>query len=439
MASIVLRNIRRHHTGLERPQREHGLHRRFVILPALTRGPWAALLVATLTGFSLPALAQDPPRGRTPFERSRPELAPIGLRLGSFRAFPQAELSEEYDSNVFAVADNPEGDFVSTAEASLAVRSDWNNHALGGRAYGRLYRYAENSGEDREEGGVSIFGELDVTRANALAGTVAYRRETASRTDPEEDFGGQLSELDRYVAQFSYRHRISRFGLVINSQVQRLDFVTAPDQFRDRNELRLAPRLYYDVSPAFRPFVEVAYQLVEYDTLSRDGTDRDSDTVGGYMGTAIELSGILEAEVFAGFFNTDFDDPGLDSQSSLGGGASLVWLVTDLTALIGEASRGVEQTTRASASNKIRSLARLRVEHELRRNVLLDGEFQVTREEFEGIDRLDSTLGISFGAEYRLNRNLSFSLGYSYLQRESDVAGADFAKNVVFLSSTLRF
>jgi len=391
-----------------------------------------------LTELAALSAAQEPIRNQTVFERARPEFEQIGLTADGFRILPQLLISESYDDNIRAEPDDPEDDLITEVTAALAVGSDWNNHALGGLVYGRLNRFAQNSEEDTEEGGVETYGRLDITRDNNLSGLAFYRRETEERTDPDE--GGQdvPSELDRFLGQLVYRHWVGRMQFVADGQVQRIDFVTPGDNDRDRYEYRFAPRVFYEVTPSFRPFIQAILSQQDYDTL-QGGVDRDSDGVGGFAGVDLDVSGVLTAEAFIGYFHTEFDDPSLQNVSGLGGGLALTWLATDLTSVEVSLSRGQEQTTRASASSRVRTTAELRVEHELLRNVLLESELLYIQDDFQGIDRSDDIYGAMFGVSYLMNRYASVTLSYEYLGRDSEVDSANFDKNVVLLSTRLQF
>lgn len=382
--------------------------------------------------------AQEPIRNQTVFERTRPEFAPIGLTADGFQVFPQLVVAESYDDNIRAQADDPADDFITEVTAGLTVNSDWTNHALGAVVFGRVTRFLENSEEDTEEGGVETFGRLDITRNNSLSGHALYRRETEDRTDPEEGGRDQPSELDRWLGQVVYRHQVGRIQFAADAQAQRIDFVTPGDDERDRIEYRLAPRISYEVTPSFNPFVEVTYSHQDYDTL-QGGVDRDSDGTGAFVGVDLDLTGILAAEAFIGYFRTTFDDPSLDAVAGIGGGAALTWLATDLTSVEVALARGEQQTTRASASSRIRTTAELRLEHELLRNVLLEGELLYIQDDFQGISRVDDIWGVLVGANYLLNRYAAVSLSYRYLGRDSDVETADFDKNVILLSTRFQF
>ena len=71
-----------------------------------------------------PAVAQEPERGATVTERSRPELDPLGLRLGSFLVYPRLAVGERFDDNIFAVDDNWDADFITTVTPDARIQSD---------------------------------------------------------------------------------------------------------------------------------------------------------------------------------------------------------------------------------------------------------------------------------------------------------------------------
>lgn len=398
-----------------------------------------ALAQVSATSFAQePVFAQEPTRNQTVFERPRPEFDAIGLTADGFGVFPQLLISESYDDNIRAQADDPEDDLITEVTAGVAFDSDWNNHALGGLIYGRLNRFAQNSEEDTDEGGVEAYGRLDITSNNNLSGLTFFRRETEDRTDPEEGGEDVPSELDRYLGQLVYRHRVGRMLFVADAQAQRIDFVTPGDNDRDRYEYRFAPRVFYEVTPSFNPFIQASLSHQDYDTL-QGGVDRDSDGAGAFVGAELDVSGVLTTEVFLGYFRTKFDDPSLDNVGGLGGGLSLTWLATDLTSVEVSLSRGEEQTTRASASSRVRTTAELRAEHELLRNVLLESEVLYILDDFQGIDRSDDIYGVMLGVNYLMNRYAAVTLSYQYLGRDSGVNSANFDKNVVLLSTKLQF
>src|SRR6266852_6386165 len=88
-----------------------------------------------------PAPEATIPERQSVFERARPDYDPLGIRLGSFLAYPAARLAETYDSNVFATTSNTKDDFYTTFSPSIALRSDWNVHSLAFQASSQTKRY----------------------------------------------------------------------------------------------------------------------------------------------------------------------------------------------------------------------------------------------------------------------------------------------------------
>src|SRR5438445_9413483 len=76
-----------------------------------------------------PAPRQDE---RTPAARAAENYDPLGVPVGSFRLFPELELDEVYNDNIYASspAFGRVGSFVQVIKPTLDLRSDWNNHML---------------------------------------------------------------------------------------------------------------------------------------------------------------------------------------------------------------------------------------------------------------------------------------------------------------------
>jgi len=52
--------------------------------------------------------------GQSVRTRPRPELDPLGIRVGSFRFYPSLEIGGRYEDNVFRSPSNEKGDLVTT-------------------------------------------------------------------------------------------------------------------------------------------------------------------------------------------------------------------------------------------------------------------------------------------------------------------------------------
>ena len=80
-----------------------------------------------------------------------------------------------------------------------------------------------------------------------------------------------------------------------------------------------------------------------------------------------------------------------------------------------------------------------KVEHALRRNVLLSAKAAYDNNEYQGFaanQRHDKIATLGVGADWWLNRCLKAGIGYDFRDRNSNVTGGDFSRNVVMVKLT---
>ncbi len=94
------------------------------------------------------ANAQEDARGQTVTERARPEVDPLGIRVGGFLLFPQLSVTETYNDNIFAQDTGTTDDFITVATTAIALRSQFANHALNFRADTSVGRYLDSYDEN---------------------------------------------------------------------------------------------------------------------------------------------------------------------------------------------------------------------------------------------------------------------------------------------------
>ena len=112
---------------------------------------------------------------------------------------------------------------------------------------------------------------------------------------------------------------------------------------------------------------------------------------------------------------------------------------SELTTLRIGGSRTTDPTVVAGASTILNSQILLGIDHELRRNLVLQLGIQIANEDFQGIDREDDNVIIRFGAEYRVNRHFWLVAGIRHWDRDSGPSGSggrEFTMNEVTIEVT---
>jgi hypothetical protein len=402
-------------------------------------------------------------------QRPQPEYSPLGARVGSFLLFPSAGLAETYNSNVFATQTGVKSDFVTDVTPDVAVASDWNNHALDFDAGGDIKRYASEVSENVSDAHALANGRLDVRRSIYFLGGLAYQREHEDRSSPNSTVGQKNpTELQVAGGGLSYVHEPGRLGLRIDSTANAFYYdnartatgTTVVETDRNRMEYTIRPRLEYEIVPGYHAFVQLQANRRDYQSqFDQFGVPHDSHGYEGDAGTAINLGGIINGEIYAGYlkqyYSTDTRPTAANptpiankpSLSGVGFGGNLLWNVTQLTSLRFGLSRTIEETivtnsvgaTVALAEADLVTSASVSVEHELLRNVLLTAGANYTQDDFQGITRTDNSYEGTAGARYLINRNLSAGLDLSYVKRSSNQPGNDYDRELAMASIRTQF
>jgi hypothetical protein len=390
------------------------------------------------------------PERQSVLQRPRSDYDPLGIRMGSFLVFPSVGLGETYDSNVFATTSNTKDDFYTTVSPNVTVRSDWNVHALGFSAGSVTKRYASLVSENVTNLAVRGDGRLDILRNIYVAGGAGYQLLHEDRSSPDSVNGKNPVEFHVTSANLSYVHEPGRLGARVDGTVDSYSYnnatsntgATLEQHDRDRIVYAVAPRISYEIVPGYHAFGKVTGNERDYvQKFDTRGFQRSSRGWEADVGTAIDLTHVVNGEVYAGYLSQYYDDPRLSTDSGFAFGGNLLWNVTQLTSLRATAARTIEETTQfaavngvnVNASGYLQSAIKLAVEHELLRNVLLSGYVDYINSDYQGITRSDDQIDANVGGRYLLNRNLSATADLTYSNRSSNVTGVGYDRLVGIL------
>jgi hypothetical protein len=379
----------------------------------------------------------------TVFQHARPEYDPTGLPVGSFVLHPEVSLGMLGTDNVFAEEHDKNSDLSGVAVPAFRMQSDWSVHMLGFEGSARFEEHIKEPSQDQEEGGGTVFGRVDITGDDALFASAGYHRVVDPPGDPDDDDNGQNDKTtsDQFVGRLGYVHDFAQMNLRVDAQGRRFDYLDTADQDRDRNELNLRTRLTYAFSPRITPFVELGYNMENFDeSVDDNGADRDAMEYSANLGANFLITDILRAELALGVQHTEFDDSSFDATTNPSVNGEVVWNITQQTSIIGRALYFEDVTTQAGSSSKRVLGGGVRLEQEVLGNLLVFGEVGYRNEDFSGIDRIDNRYRAGLGGEYLLNNYVSFFAEYGFEHRESDNPTVDdFTENTIFIGTRLQY
>jgi hypothetical protein len=367
-----------------------------------------------------------------------------GIRMGSFIVLPQADASVVYDDNILADNANRQSDTITKANGSVDVVSDWSRHALEFYAGGGGSLYADNDDENQGYGNVGFAGLLDVHRGFWIRGFGRYAIAPEARGFGESTAGFDEPIMIQTAQGNLIAHReFNRLWLELGGGAQRLVYddaklagVTVDQSFRDGRIYNGLARIGYEVSPRTSFFIESA-------AAARNFTDDRfaGDQYSGSLGFRYELTRLVSGELAVGYMHFD-SSGGLSDSDTWSYRGHLAWDPTPLTSLsfVGSRDLGTPTLDVGGASNTVDSSVGIRADYALRRDVTLTAGIGLGWLEFVDINRTDTYLKFTTGAEYQFRSSLSLWANYAYSQSEADAAAAaDYDKNMVMFGLRAKY
>ncbi len=400
--------------------------------------PVASLFAATLiTMLPVHALAQDV-GGRQDVvsvrERERPELDPLGARLGGFTLNASVDLDVTSTDNLFASPSGLESDDIIYALSPRArLASNWSRNQLAFDAGATFRSHEDFSSEDADTNYLRAGGRWDVSTDTAVHGSAGISHEYIARTDSDILFMASPVEYDRTDASLGVSHRFARLGVRLDAFRSDREY-DASASVRDYDQSGLRGRVNYEISPRVGVFATATMDERDYDNNPGSSSEGRSLLAGvAYNGD------LFRGDISVGQFEREYDNPTFGTLDGLAIAGRMEWYVTPLTTLTFDASRTADnEIGLASGVPYINTEYGARVDHELLRNVILTAGVRSGEREYEGTDRTDEVLRYDIGADYIVNRRVALRARYSVDDIDSTVPVRNFEVESVTVGLSLR-
>ena len=386
-------------------------------------------------------------RSITARTRPRPELEPLGVRIGSLQLTTELGMRAGYNDNLFAAEDRKESDFLYTFAPRFELRSDWSRHEIRVGADAVQARHQDFSGEDYDDWRIFADTRLDVGTQGALFGQFSVSRGHETRESPNSIADREMAEYLVSQATAGWSQAMGRFEIRLAGGVADHDFEDRGvlndsfllDDNRDRVAVTGEGRLRYAIMPGYGVFVRGAYNRQKYDDLGPGGTTRDSSGIAYDLGLDLEITDLIFGDAFVGYYRQRYEDSNFEDRDGLGLGANLYWNPTTLSTLHLRARRSVEETILPTASGYIATEIALELQHELLRNLLVLAGTSVTNRDYQGLSFQEDLWQYHLAANYMLNRNLSLRWRLGYRDQQGDGGGRSYTQTFVEQHLVFRF
>lgn len=386
--------------------------------------------------------------------RAQSDFAPLGLELhrlwpgrggepppaegllSSLALFPKFETEVNRDDNIFRTESGAVADEILVLRPSLALRSDWDNHAVNLTAEVEFGRHDKTTSEDYEDYDLAADTRIDVSEAWTISPRLSHGKAHEQRGGVD-DPGASAAQTVYRTSEGKIETQYFADAILLRGSGTWtvLDYDDAgviDNDDRDRLESAYSLRAGYEFSPGTVIFVQPGLRFVDYDqAVDNFGLRRDSEGYDVQVGLTWDVSGVTFAEFSIGYMERDYDDPALPTASGLSAQAVVIWNATDLLTVTATVGRQIAETTLPGVAGILQTAGSVRVDYEVLENLLINLEAAGQNDDFQGGGREDDSMRLTAGAKYFMGRNWHGQLRYQRETRESNAIGADYTANSI--------
>ena len=368
----------------------------------------------------------------------------LGIKAGGFIITPSIESNNEWTDNIYLTQEDEVSDFIFHIKPQLNISSDWDNHLLELNVGSNIAFYASNSTEEKQDYFINLLGRLDVLKNSFATAEFSYSHQTEDRGSSDSKAGATTpTEYDTLGGKLAYEHTFNRIRINAEHEITHKSYentsngagTTLQNDARNRYENRSEIRLGYELFTGYEAYVKGGYSFINYDNVftAQNNLDRSSDGYNIAAGMTVELTNLLIVDGYAGYQARHYNAGG--NTAGFSGGLNLAWLATRLTTVNLGLNRSIQETSLDDASGYFRTGAVLSINHELKRNILLDAYVSYDFNEYEGnLNREEDLYGAGASLKYLINRNFYLKTGYNYRGRATNLDTSDYDANSVYFT-----
>lgn len=419
--------------------------------------PAAFAQVAGVNG--QPVQRQERPDTRPSTAIASENYDPKGLPLGAFRLFPELELDEAYNDNIYATTFGNSGrtsSFVQFIKPSLSLRSNWNEHMLNFFAKGNFGLYAAAPLNNFTDYSIGTDGRYDVTRRSNAYGGVSFNHNHEDPGTPNAAIGAFAPNLyDQIAGNVGYLQRFNRLNVRADGRIDNYNYLNpgngpltggAISNFqRNRTEYREALRVGYEFIPDYQVWVRGSLNQRNYQTTpDSTGFNRNSSGFDAVAGVSVDLGGITSLEAYGGYLQQNYADGRFSTITAPTFGLTGYWNPIRELMVKPFLRRTVEEANLVTSSSYTSTAGGVDVDYKMRPNLTLTGHGDYSVAAYNSIagtnpTEYDQYLTLRVSAMYLLTENFYVGPSYQYVNKVSNLVNANYDQNLFLVKLGARF
>lgn len=366
--------------------------------------------------------------GVTVLSRARPEYVPPGIRVDGLLLHPSLQQDFGYDSNVLG-GPGSAGSWELGTHPELGVASDWSGSAIGGVLGLDDTRYLEAPRQSRTDGTAAFGGTLAVGRGEltlAAAHLALHEDRTALDALPSDTPIPFTLDDGRASATLV----LDRLALTPNLELSRYQYgnttilgATANQSYRDRDVVQGGVTARYEVMPLLNALVVLRALGTDYVSPQPGQPSRDSHGTLLLVGLSDDSDAVWRYRLLLGWEQRRFAGSAYQAHDAPVAEGQVIWTPTGMITLTATLTRRIEDAAQEGEVGYTYTAAKLTVDEELRRNVLLQATGGWQRADFlQGGGRQTAWL-LGVGVTWLVNRQARVSATYAFADQQGGGVG----------------
>lgn len=347
------------------------------------------------------------------------EYDPLGVHVGAFTVRTQLNEGVLYNDNVLGRSGGPGSWAIGTAP-SVSFNSNFARNSIGGSFSLNDTHYLDQPAQTRTDYSASLGGTYQIgSDSVTIAASELYQHEDPTSIDSrtlQTPLGFHVTDV-RVLYDTSFgRWRLEPTAeyLAFRFDDQTLPGDTFRQKVRDRDAYVGALTTRYEFFPG-RSVVFVVRGVQTRYVASLGGAIRpDSTAYEALAGIDYSVSGNLQVLLLGGYEVRQFQNSALHTISSPVAQAAVIWTPTGLTTVTAKAARTIQDAIGETTTGVTTTQGRLVVDHELRRNWLLQAAAGAVYAEYAQGGGNQTVYSAGTSATYRVNRNLRVTGSYNF-------------------------
>lgn len=358
-------------------------------------------------------------RGVTVLARERPLYESPGIHLGDFMIRPEWDQAFGYDSNVNGFQNGPSSTVLNTA-ASLNATSLWSRNSLGASFTVNNSRYFDAPAQSYTNWTATLGGGYTIGRGDL---TLGYSHLSLN------EIGSQIGAVPSATP---IPYTVDDLRTQYTLDLGRLSFTPTFDmqyyQFSDASLANQTVSQTYRNRAVFNGGVTTRYALSDQRNLilvvqgvNSHYTEPQAGLPTFNSWSALVLGGIdyvangpWRYRLLLGIESRFFASKSFPDRTAPIVAAEAIWTPTGLTTVTASLSRTMEDPAAEGTAGYLFTSARIVVDHELLRNVLLQGRTSYLIANYLQGGGSQNAFTVGAGVTWLLNRNLRLSLDYDF-------------------------